>query len=46
MAQRAVFAPLLGQFDRGLLQVAGMFLELAFKAFDVEPAKPATTLSL
>jgi len=52
MAKSAVLAPLLGQLDRGLLEIAGKLLQLAFETFKkgnrigVEPAKPATTLSL
>src|ERR1700719_2390637 len=34
MAERAVLAPFFGQLDRGFLQVAGMFLELAFEPFE------------
>lgn len=34
MTQSAVFAPILGKLDGGLLQIAGRFLELALKALE------------
>src|ERR1700688_2177321 len=34
MAEGAVLAPFFGEFDRRFLQVAGMFLKLAFKTFE------------
>src|SRR5580700_6533725 len=34
MPKRAILAPLLGQLHRALLQISGMFLELAFKSFE------------
>ena len=52
VAERAIFAPFFRQFHGGLLQISGMFLELAFEALEernasaVEPAKPTMTLSL
>src|SRR5580704_14715045 len=34
MAKGAILAPLLGQFDRGFLQIAGMLLQLTFEALE------------
>src|ERR1700688_950071 len=34
MTEGAILAPFFGQLDRGLLQVAGMFLKLAFEPFE------------
>src|ERR1700730_2670799 len=34
MAEGAILAPFFGEFDCGFLQVAGMFLELAFETFE------------
>ena len=34
MAKGAIFAPLFGELNGGFLQVAGMFLKLAFEAFE------------
>lgn len=34
MPQRAILAPLLGKFDGRFLQIAGMFLELAFETLE------------
>jgi hypothetical protein len=34
VAQRAILTPLLGKFDGGFLQIAGMFLELAFETLE------------
>src|SRR5207302_11405584 len=33
MAKSAVLAPFLGQLDRGILEIAGKLLKLAFEAF-------------
>src|SRR6202163_4437352 len=34
MTKGAILTPFLGEFDRGFLQVAGMFLELAFETLE------------